>query len=168
STSHRIDLVCLWNQPAGLFTRRINSSMLASATQCAVLHGRPQTSTWNADKIILPIGANLPLAGIRTAISLAEQQGSVIHLVAIEKPGMSKSMVNLKKVYQLLKENTSLQLVCYTMRGVDYGQLALEYARSVGGGLVISTEEPGSESGFSQWFLPRNMGYKQEIPVIIV
>jgi K+-sensing histidine kinase KdpD len=167
TATHNIDLICLWNYAITSYSS-INISELASATQCGVMKGPLQKDFWNAEKIVLPIGTSLPLTSMRVAISLAEKQGSVIHLVAMEKSAGSKSMSNLKKVYQLLKENTSLELVCYTLNGTDTGNPALEYARSIGGGLIVSNEKPAKGPWFSRWFFHHAAVQNSEIPVMVV
>lgn len=104
--AHEIDMI---------LTRQHYSKadQLASETNCAVFLTNPASNPNKFEKILLPIGCSLPITRIRVALFLAHQLNAPIHLVPLkDSTAIEEKIIYLKKAYQLLKENTDINLIC--------------------------------------------------------
>ncbi len=165
-----IDMIFLGEKQPGMSFTGFNFHRIAAATGCSVLTGNTYRGFRDFEKIVLPIGHSLPVNRIRVATYLAQQLHAAIHLVSVEPQSRSdKNMQYLSKTYQLLKDNTTLPLVCSTFSGDDLGHSALNYARSVNAGLiVVNTDKKTGESSFFRRLLHTSFLHKREIPVMLV
>jgi hypothetical protein len=170
--THAIDMILLDNGLKGpaFFHDSLDPGWLADCVNCPVLTIRSSPDVQPFKTIVLPIGTIMPVNKMRIAVCLAKQFDSSIHLVVLEKNSlMYEEMACMKRVFQVLKNNTDLPLVCITVQGKSLEDAALQYGHSVKGSLIIMN--PGHEpfvAGFINWVSSMFGSKGSEVPVITV
>lgn len=142
--SRSVDLICYDEHSSILHPPSVNFQRLSEMAHCPVLTGSATIKQEHVDKIVLPIDDQLSAERVRVAIFMAQQLGAAIHLVGdAGESGHTRSVTYLKKAYELLKDNTSLELVCSTFSGSDTTQSTMNYAKSVRAGLIVVNKHQG-------------------------
>jgi K+-sensing histidine kinase KdpD len=169
AAAHSIDLV-YYDETTGLFhTPFLDINRLTAALDCPLLIGKQEPNLDSIDKIVLPVDDQLSADHVRVAIFMAQQLGAAIHLVSDGRDGHdAKSMRYLTKAYELLKDNTGLELVCSTLSGNETGQSTLHYAQSVRAGLIVTNRQGPSGFGDMPGFLQGSFFRRDQIPVLLV
>jgi hypothetical protein len=171
-SSHSIDLVLFCNEIAPVTSdmeTRINGGFSAYIN-CPVLFSSSLPSLPDLKIIVLPVDELLPVNKIRIAIYLAGKFNAVIHLLAMENKKLNDGDLDyLKRAYAVLKENTNQPFVCQSVQNKDLEKAAVEYARSVDAGLVVSRPfSHGSRFPRLILFFKHLFSRKKEVPVMAV
>ena len=167
---HSIDLV-YYDEALSMFhSPYLDIHRLTDEISCPVLIGKSEPGLESLDKIVLPVDEQLSADHVRVAIFMAQQLDAAIHLVGNTQEGNgAKNIRYLTKAYELLKDNTGLELVCSTFSGNEKERSTLHYAQSVRAGLIVAnrTKQAGFK-GEAAGFLHGNMNRKDNIPVLLV
>ena len=169
---HNIDLVLVCNEVAPYTASKETriTGDLASYINCPVLFSSRVPSLEDLKIIVLPVDELLPVNKIRIAIYLASKFDAVIHLLALQSKKMNYGDNDyLKRAYAALKENTSQPFVCQVIQNKNRGRAAVEYARSVHAGLVVSRPiKTGSFLSGVKSFFKKMFPGKKEVPLMAV
>ncbi len=148
---NQIDLVVLTHHrryPWSKWLRSINIDRLAKRTKCPVLNIPDPANLKAIQNIVLPVTDVLPLRKIMFASYLARMKDARIHLVALTGGGVAAQEagenIYLQKAYQLLKDNTELEVECHPVSGDNIANTTLHYAERVNADLIVV--EPGKEA----------------------
>jgi hypothetical protein len=121
--------------------------------------------------IVIPVHGNLPIRKITLASYIANQFNAKIHLVGLSKhfeEGIDETMY-LSKAYQLLCDNTKLEIVCHREPDMNIADATLKYAQQVEADLIIVNS--GKElllSGFINRLFARFIFNESKIPVMTI
>lgn len=132
----------------------------------------PESNSNRLKKIVLPIGKFIPKRKIRLAYELARKFAANVHLISLNKNGMSLSSEETKILmasYQYLKGITNIPVECRTVPGNNLAQATVQYAENIGADLILVNA--GSESFFKNAVLRRWRGSivnHSSIPVLSV
>lgn len=172
---HQIDLIIVGKPTrvlaANLF-RSVNINRLSRKAGCPVLTVKTAATFDSIRNIVLPVDAHLPIRKIMFASYLARHYNARIHLIALSEPyprAKVEDMVYLYKSYQLLRDNTNLNIECHTVPGGNIADTTLEYARQIDADLIVVN--PGKElllSGFINRLFARFIFNESRIPVMTV
>jgi hypothetical protein len=169
---HNIDLILICNEVAP-FTASKETRLtgdLASYINCPVLFSSAVPSIEDLKIIVLPVDEVLPVNKIRIAIYLASKFNAVIHLLAMQSKKVNYGDIDyLKRAYAALKENTSQPFVCQVLQNKNPGRAAVDYARSVHAGLVVTHPlKTGSFLYGVKSFFKKMYPGKREVPLMAV
>lgn len=172
---HAIDLIIV-EKPRSIlpmrFARSFNINRISKKTGCPVLTVKGTAKLEAIRNIVLPVDAHLPLRKVMFASYLARHFNARIHLIALSESGEESNVENqvyLYKTYQLLRENTNLNVECHTVHGGNIADTTLEYARQINADLIVVN--PGKEmllSGFVNRLFARLLFNESRIPVMTV
>lgn len=168
SIRKNIDLVFVHEERFSLLSHnQLSVKGLAGKLNCPVLSIKSPPFFQEHQIIVLPIGTTLPLNKIRVVIYLAKNFNASIHLIALESN--KDQFAYLQKAYQVIKDNTDLEVQCSLLRGQRLGDIAVQYAYSVNAGLIVVN--PGEESllsGFINRVFSRFIVDESRVPVMTV
>ncbi|HVK46639.1 MAG TPA: universal stress protein, partial [Pseudobacter sp.] len=152
---HAIDLIMV-EKPRSIlpmrFSRSFNINRISKKTGCPVLTVKGTAELEAIRNIVLPVDAHLPLRKVMFASYLAKHFNARIHLIALSEPGDEDDVEKkayLYKTFQLLRENTNLNIECHTIHGGNIADTTLQYATDINADLIVVN--PGKEmllSGF--------------------
>jgi nucleotide-binding universal stress UspA family protein len=156
----------------GSFFGSLSVNRLARRTQSAVLTLNDGLSLENVQNIVLPVSAHLPMRKIMLASYIARKYKAKIHLVGLSKRYPLTSVndaLYLYKTFQLLRENTNLEVEYHILHGDNIADKTLEYARGIDADLIVVN--PGKElllSGFINKLFTRFIFNESAIPVMTI
>lgn len=172
---HRIDLIMV-EKPRSIlpmrFSRSFNINRISKKTGCPVLTVKGSAELEAIRNIVLPVDAHLPLRKVMFASYLAKHFNARIHLIALSEPGEEvdvEKKAYLYKTFQLLRENTNLNIECHTVHGGNIADTTLQYATDINADLIVVN--PGKEmllSGFVNRLFARLLFNESRIPVMTV
>jgi nucleotide-binding universal stress UspA family protein len=175
SFSHRIDLLII-GKPASLsgtlLPGNFNINEITKKVGCPVLTVRKEAGNVRLMNIVLPVCSVLPIRKIMFASYLARKYNSKIHLLAIagaEDNEQGDRNQYLHKAYQLLRDNTNLDIECHTLRGQNIAETTLRFAKKIDADLIVIN--PGKESllsGFLIRFFDGFLFNESRIPVMTI
>lgn len=172
---HAIDLIMV-EKPRSIlpmrFSRSFNINRISKKTGCPVLTVKGTAELEAIRNIVLPVDAHLPLRKVMFASYLAKHFNARIHLIALSEPGDENDLEKkayLYKTFQLLRENTNLNIECHTIHGGNIADTTLQYATDINADLIVVN--PGKEmllSGFVNRLFARLLFNESRIPVMTV
>ena len=172
---HAIDLIMV-EKPRSIlpmrFSRSFNINRISKKTGCPVLTVKGTAELEAIRNIVLPVDAHLPLRKVMFASYLAKHFNARIHLIALSEPGDEDDVEKkayLYKTFQLLRENTNLNIECHTIHGGNIADTTLQYATEINADLIVVN--PGKEmllSGFVNRLFARLLFNESRIPVMTV
>jgi hypothetical protein len=167
--SHDIDMLFIpdrfepaWPSALGLYPSRF-----VTDTSCAVIRSVGNQVLKNMDRIILPVGSSIPINSMRVAVYLAQQFKAVVHLVA-EGNREKDELQSLQRSYQLLKENTGLEVLCNTLEPGNFRRSLFDYASAVNAGLIVANAPYTTRPGLITRFFKREYPASRHVPVLVV
>lgn len=172
---HTIDLIMVEKPRSVLpmrFSRSFNINRISRKTGCPVLTVKGTAELEAIRNIVLPVDAHLPLRKVMFASYLAKHFNARIHLIALSEPGEEADVEKkayLYKTFQLLRENTNLNIECHTVHGGNIADTTLQYAQEINADLIVVN--PGKEmllSGFVNRLFARLLFNESRIPVMTV
>ncbi|MGN6417530.1 MAG: universal stress protein [Pseudobacter sp.] len=172
---HAIDLIMVEKPRSVLpmrFSRSFNINRISKKTGCPVLTVKGTAELEAIRNIVLPVDAHLPLRKVMFASYLAKHFNARIHLIALSEPGEEvdvEKKAYLYKTFQLLRENTNLNIECHTVHGGNIADTTLQYATDINADLIVVN--PGKEmllSGFVNRLFARLLFNESRIPVMTV
>jgi nucleotide-binding universal stress UspA family protein len=122
--------------------------------------------------IVLPVHGCLPIRKITLASYIANQFNAKIHLVGLSRRYEDQEIdetLYLSKAFQLLRDNTKLEIVCHTESNVNIADVTLKYAQNIQADLIIVNS--GKElllSGFVNRLFARFIFNESKIPVMTI
>jgi nucleotide-binding universal stress UspA family protein len=122
--------------------------------------------------IVLPVHGSLPIRKITLASYIANRFNAKIHLVGLAKRFAEhgeEETLYLSKAYQLLRDNTNLEIVCHTESDMNIADATLKYAQRIEADLIIVNS--GKElllSGFINRLFARFIFNESKIPVMTI
>jgi nucleotide-binding universal stress UspA family protein len=168
---HHIDLVII-GRTTNLFPGNYNIREITRRIECPVLSVRRDSPQQGLSNIVLPVCSMLPIRKIMFASYLARKYNSKIHLLAVAGEGEDERADRnqyLHKAYQLLKDNTNLNIECHTMRGHNIAETTLRFAEKIDADLIVVN--PGNESklsGFINKVFDGSLFNESKIPVMTI
>lgn len=166
-----IDLVFVYDRSRkGFFHRSIKAVEIANKVQCPVLTMKSTSLFDDRRIIVLPVGKAFPVSKIRVVIFMAKLFKADIHLITLENEGMNHAEIShMIKTFQVLKDNTDLQVTCTTVPGRSLANITLDYAHTMHAGLiVVNSKEESVLTGFINRLLSRFVDTRADVPVITV
>jgi K+-sensing histidine kinase KdpD len=157
--------------PGSLFGS-LSINRLARRTNSAVLTVNDGPALENVQNIVLPVAAHLPMREIMLASYVARQSNAKIHLIGLTKRHQLSAVNDaqyLYKTFQLLRDNTNLDVEYHMLNGENIADKTLEYARSINADLIVVN--PGKElllSGFINTIFARFIFNESPIPVMTI
>jgi nucleotide-binding universal stress UspA family protein len=171
---HQIDLVIIGKAPRTintLISGGCNVNEISNHIDCPVMSVRQDAANEGWMNIVLPICSMLPVRKMMFASYLARKYNSKIHLVSIAgdygKDADCKRY--LYKAYQLLRDNTNLNIECHTVPGHNIADTTLRFAKKINADLILVN--PGKEchlSGIFNRLLPASLFNESRIPVMAI
>jgi K+-sensing histidine kinase KdpD len=170
-----IDVILVGRSGHGLPGSLVGSlsiNRLTRRTNSAVLTVNDGPALENVQNIVLPVAAHLPMRKIMLASYVARQSNAKIHLIGLTKrhqPSAVNDAQYLYKTFQLLRDNTNLDVEYHMLNGENIADKTLEYARSINADLIVVN--PGKElllSGFINTIFARFIFNESPIPVMTI
>lgn len=160
-----------YSLPGSLFGS-LSINRLARRTKSAVLTVNEQPALEKVQNIVLPVAAHLPMRKIMLASYVARKFNAKIHLIGLTKR-YPLTAVNdalyLYKTFQLLRDNTNLDVEYHMLHGENIADMTLEFARDINADLIVVN--PGKElllSGFVNKLFARFIFNESPIPVMTI
>ena len=157
--------------PGSLFGS-LSINRLARRTRSAVLTVNDGPALENVQNIVLPVAAHLPMRKIMLASYVARKSNAKIHLIGLSKRHPFTAVNDaqyLYKTFQLLRDNTNLDVEYHMLPGENIADKTLEYARGINADLIVVN--PGKElllSGFINKIFARFIFNESPIPVMTI
>jgi K+-sensing histidine kinase KdpD len=157
--------------PGSLFGS-LSINRLARRTNSAILTVNDGPALENVQNIVLPVVAHLPMRKIMLASYVARKSNAKIHLIGLTRRRHLTSVHDaqyLYKTFQLLRDNTNLDVEYHILHGENIADKTLEYARGINADLIVVN--PGKElllSGFINKVFARFIFNESPIPVMTI
>jgi len=172
---HFIDVIVVGkagNSLPGSLFGSLSINRLARKTKAAVLTVDNWPALEKVQNIVLPVGEHLPIRKMMIASYFARKFNARIHLIGLSKKYPFTSVEDAMYVYktfQLLRDNTNLEVEYHIIRGENIADKTLEYAQDIKADLIVVN--PGKElllSGFINKMFARFIFNESPIPVMTI
>jgi nucleotide-binding universal stress UspA family protein len=172
---HGIDLVIVGKSHSNgfiWFTPTFDVNIITNRLECPVLCVQTFVGNERWNNIVLPVSSVLPIRKIMFASYLARKYNSSIHLLGVTSDDDHKNADDhqyLHKAFQLLRDNTRLNIECHTIRGRNIAEATLRFAQKINADLIVVN--PGRESrlsGFLNKVFKGSLFSESRIPVMTI
>jgi nucleotide-binding universal stress UspA family protein len=170
-----IDIIVVGGSPnylPGSLFGSFSINGLARRSKAAVLTITEGLALENVQNIVLPVVANLPMRKVMLTAYIARKFKAKIHLIGLTKRNpltSANDALYLYKTFQLLRDNTNLDVEYHILPGENIADKTLEYAQNIGADLIVVN--PGKElllSGVVNKLFARFLFNQSPIPVMTI
>jgi hypothetical protein len=167
--SHDIDILCIPDRfrPLWYPSSPLYPFSTSRESNFAVIRSSSTKDFTGCDKILLPVGNAIPVRSIRAAVYIARQFNASVHLLT-KSNQTGENIQVLQRTYQLLKENTQLDVICDTVEGNNFERSVIQYAQSVNAGLIVASMPDPASDGIFQRIFPREGSFHSKVPLVLV